>query len=339
MKRLSLIILFLGSILNSLHAQGIPYLRNYPATEYMAHNQNFDVIAADDGTVYVANFEGLLYYDNADWRIIHSPGISRITAVFQDPNGVLWTGGYNYFGYLKIDQRGNLHMHPCNATTPFHGEVQWIWQENGNIFFLASNKEIYAVHNDTYQLAPGKSCPTSNRKNYAIDANIEITQVEDLEDGLQALSTNGDGVIFVDPDGRELFRITEQNGLCSNNVSHMDYNRHGLLWGATDNGIFCIAFPSIYMHFTSYEGLRGEVLSLKQLNGHLYAGTLSGLYRLEKKKCWRQRQTASIALRPTTKPPDSRPTTPCRCLSNRTAASMVAASKASTTIITDKTSH
>ena len=284
MKRLSLIILFLGSILNSLHAQGIPYLRNYPATEYMAHNQNFDVIAADDGTVYVANFEGLLYYDNADWRIIHSPGISRITAVFQDPNGVLWTGGYNYFGYLKIDQRGNLHMHPCNATTPFHGEVQWIWQENGNIFFLASNKEIYAVHNDTYQLAPGKSCPTSNRKNYAIDANIEITQVEDLEDGLQALSTNGDGVIFVDPDGRELFRITEQNGLCSNNVSHMDYNRHGLLWGATDNGIFCIAFPSIYMHFTSYEGLRGEVLSLKQLNGHLYAGTLSGLYRLESKK-------------------------------------------------------
>ena len=291
MKRLSLVILFLWSIVNcqfsivnSLHAQGIPYLRNYPATEYMAHNQNFDVIAADDGTVYVANFEGLLYYDNADWRIIHSPGISRITAVFQDPNGVLWTGGYNYFGYLKIDQRGNLHMHPCNATTPFHGEVQWIWQENGNIFFLASNKEIYAVHNDTYQLAPGKSCPTSNRKNYAIDANIEITQVEDLEDGLQALSTNGDGVIFVDPDGRELFRITEQNGLCSNNVSHMDYNRHGLLWGATDNGIFCIAFPSIYMHFTSYEGLRGEVLSLKQLNGHLYAGTLSGLYRLESKK-------------------------------------------------------
>ena len=302
MKRLSLIILFLWSIINcqlsivnSLHAQGIPYLRNYPATEYQAHNQNFDVIAANDGTLYAANFEGLLYYDNANWRIIHSPGISRITAVFQDSKGVLWTGGYNYFGYLKIDHRGNLYMHPCKTSKPFHGEVQWIFEESGTVYFLASDKKIYAVHNDSYSWAEGKTSPNSKRKAYAVDA--DITQVEDLEDGLQALSTNGDGVIFVDPDGHELFRVTEANGLCSNNVSHMDYNHHGLLWGATDNGLFCIAFPSIYTHFTAYEGLRGEVLSINQMNGYIYAGTLSGLYRLEGKRfipvanvthaCWR----------------------------------------------------
>ena len=302
MKRLFLTILFLWSIvnyqlsiINSLHAQGIPYLRNYPATEYQAHNQNFDIIAANDGTIFAANFEGLLYYDNANWRIIHSPGISRITAVFQDSNGVLWTGGYNYFGYLKIDQSGNLYMHPCKTDKPFHGEVQWIFEESGTVYFLASNKEIYVVSNDSYTRAAGKTSPTSNRKAYAVDA--EITQVEDLDEGLQALSTNGDGVIFVDADGRELFRVTEANGLCSNNVYHMDYNRHGLLWGATDNGLFCIAFPSIYTHLTAYEGLRGEVLSIEQMNGHIYAGTLSGLYRLEGKKfipvakvthaCWR----------------------------------------------------
>ena len=74
-------------------AQGVPYLRNFPATEYKAHNMNSDVIAANDGTVYVANFEGLLYYDNADWRIIYTPGITRITAVFQDSKERLWTGG------------------------------------------------------------------------------------------------------------------------------------------------------------------------------------------------------------------------------------------------------
>ena len=58
----------------SVSAQGIPYLRNYTAEEYNGHNQNFDVIAATDGTLYAANFEGLLYYDNAQWRIIHTPG-------------------------------------------------------------------------------------------------------------------------------------------------------------------------------------------------------------------------------------------------------------------------
>ena len=102
-------------------AQGIPYLRNYTAEEYKGHNQNFDVIAAKDGTLYAANFEGLLYYDNSDWRIIHTPGISRITAVFQDSKGRIWTGGYNYFGYLKIDKDGNLQMSPCTAKHTFQG--------------------------------------------------------------------------------------------------------------------------------------------------------------------------------------------------------------------------
>ena len=265
-------------------AQGIPYLRNYTAEEYKGHNQNFDVIAAKDGTLYAANFEGLLYYDNAQWRIIHTPGISRITAVFQDSKDRIWTGGYNYFGYLKVDGNGNLQMHPCTANQPFQGEVQWIFEQEGTIYFLASDKEVYAVRNDSYVWAAGKKSPSSSRKEYFINGDVEITQVEDLEEnGLQALSTNGNGVIFVDAQGRELLRVTEQNGLCSNNVSHMDYNRHGMLWGATDNGIFCIAFPSVYTHFTSYEGLRGEVLSIEKMDGHIYAGTLSGLYRLEGK--------------------------------------------------------
>ena len=262
-------------------AQGVPYLRNFPATEYKAHNQNNDVIAANDGSVYVANFEGLLYYDNADWRIIYTPGITRITAVFQDSKGTLWTGGYNYFGYLKTDADGNLCMQPCPSKQPFQGEVQWIWEKNGNVYFLVSDKNIYAANDDSYSLAAGMTSPTSNRKKYQVEA--DITQVEDLDQGLQALSTNGDGVIFVDSTGKELFRVTEQNGLCSNNVNHMDYNRHGLLWGATDNGIFCIAFPSIYRHLTDHEGLRGEVLAIEQFGGSVYAGTLSGLFQLQGK--------------------------------------------------------
>ena len=267
----------------SVSAQGIPYLRNYTATEYKGHNQNFDVIAADDGTLYAANFEGLLYYDNAEWRIIHTPGISRITAVFQDSKGRMWTGGYNYFGYLKVDEHGNLQMYPCTAKHAFQGEVQWIFEQEGTIYFLASDKEVYAVRNDSYVWAAGKKSPSSYRKEYFVNGDVNITQVEVLEGGLEALSTNGNGVIFVDAQGRELFRVTEQNGLCSNNVSHMDYNRHGLLWGATDNGLFCIAFPSIYTHFTSYDGLRGEVLAIEKMDGHIYAGTLSGVFRLEGK--------------------------------------------------------
>ena len=39
-----------------LSAQGMPFIRNYKATEYNGHNQNFDIICGDEGLVYVANF-------------------------------------------------------------------------------------------------------------------------------------------------------------------------------------------------------------------------------------------------------------------------------------------
>ena len=54
-------------------AQGLPLIRNYSAAEYGGHNRCFDIEIGDDGTVFVANFEGLLYYDRSRWRMIYTP--------------------------------------------------------------------------------------------------------------------------------------------------------------------------------------------------------------------------------------------------------------------------
>jgi len=121
-------------------AQGIPFIHNFSATDYHAHNQNFDIITGADGTVYVANFEGLLYYDNAQWRIIHTPGVTRITSVFRDSHGTIWTGGYNYIGYIKTDERGRLGLHSIDCQRAFLGEVQWIWEKEGHIYCTSPKK-------------------------------------------------------------------------------------------------------------------------------------------------------------------------------------------------------
>ncbi len=280
MKRLITTILCMLTAI-TLVAQGIPYIRNFPATEYKAHNQNFDIITGADGTVYVANFEGLLYYDNTTWRIIHTPGVTRITAVFRDSKGTIWTGGYNYIGYTKHDEQGKIYLYHLNIDNVFKGEVQWIWEKEGNIFFKASNNNIYSVQNEKIVWAKDAKLPTAGFS-VLID-KAHITQIQELEDGLKAISTNGEGLIIVDKDNKELFRITEDNGLCSNNISHITYNRHGMIWGATDNGIFAIAFPSIYTRMTKNEGLRSEVLAIEKLNNQILVGTLSGLYVMDGK--------------------------------------------------------
>lgn len=291
-----------------LHAQGLPFIQNYPATEYKAHNLNHDIITGSDGTVYVANFEGLLYYNNAEWNIIHTPGVARLTAVFRDQKGTIWTGGYNYIGFVETNERGQLRLHSIDKKDIFEGDVQWIWEKEGHIFFKVSDNKIYTVLDNSIARTSGEKLPTSGFSVFI--EQTHITQIQELEEGLKAVSTNGNGIIIIDKDDRELFRITEDNGLCSNNVNHITYNKHGIIWGATDNGVFAIAFPSIYTHYTQHEGLRGEVLDIKKLGTQLFAATLSGLYVLKGKRfeqiesirhaCWQLEQQDSSLLAATT---------------------------------------
>ena len=194
MRKLLLSILF--TLLTSAGwSQGIPFIRNYSATEYGGHNQNFDIMTGKDATVYVANFEGLLYYDNADWHMLHTPGITRITTLFRDSKGTIWTGGYNYIGYLKVTDNGCPTLHSIDKKESFHGEVQWIWEREGKINFLVSDKGIYTIVNDNVTRATGAQLPQSGPSTFIGEAHVN--QCQELgTSGLKALATDGEGVVF-----------------------------------------------------------------------------------------------------------------------------------------------
>lgn len=278
MKKIWILLIILFVSLGNIVAQGLPFIRNFTAEEYKGHSQNFDIITGEDGSVFVANFEGLLYYDNSDWRIIHTPGITRITAVFRDSKNNIWTGGYNFLGHIVVNEKGELGLNTLDPKS-FKGEITWIWEKNENIYFLSSNNNIYKVTGKSCELQPNEKVPSDGFT--TLGAKSHVNQVQQLEDGLIALATNGEGVIILDEKGNELLSITEENGLCSNNVAHITYNKMGQIWGATDNGVFAIDFPSCYSRFTQYEGIRGEVLSLYKYDNVMYAGTLSGVYKKE----------------------------------------------------------
>ena len=291
LRPLVLTIVFSFSQFPKANAQGIPFLRNYTADDYHAHSRNFDIVTDDDGTVYVANFEGLLYYDNVEWRMIHTPGINRVTVVYCDANGTIWTGGYNYIGRIGRKDNGELYLQQVGKPGLFRGEVQEIWEKDGSLYFVVNNGFVYQVKGDEVTT---KSKISDAPLNTGLDDVVQtegliegkkfvvledITQTEPLENGMKVLVKRGHGLIFTDDTDKELFTIDETNGLCSDNVSWVAYNGHGLLWGATDNGIFSIAIPSVYSRFTPREGLMGEALSMLRWNGQMLIGTPSGVYR------------------------------------------------------------
>ena len=72
---------------------GIPFFRNYSASQYNAHNRNFDVLCDGEGHTFFANFEGLLIYDNVEWKVVHTPDISRVVRLSRSEEGdVLFEG-------------------------------------------------------------------------------------------------------------------------------------------------------------------------------------------------------------------------------------------------------
>ena len=273
-------------------AQGLPFLRNFTAEEYHGNKSNFDVVIGRDGTVYVANFEGLMYYDRAEWRMLYNPGITRITVVYRDVNGVIWAGGYNYFGRVITKDNGELALQQMAKAGLFRGEVLEIWEKNGLLHFLVNDGNMYMVKNDKVVLEKLVD-KNLNKKGLtdvvSVDAvesgNSEdiilrdVTQELELYNGYKVLVRSGRGITVTDAAGHELYTLDEDNGLCNNNVSWIDYDGYGLVWGVTDNGVFAVEIPSVYSRFTSYEGLKGDVTAIEVFMGRKYVGTSTGLFR------------------------------------------------------------
>ena len=227
---------------------GTPFFKNYSSKVYNAHNRNFDILCEKDGYVYVANFEGLLVYDNVKWRILHTPGISRVVSLSKDEKGRIWFSGINVKG--------------C---------VEGIVGDSIQAYYTQSDK--YASK-ETVILAP---------VNQNVDRwnGIEVRKRLKISKNRTILATASAGVIAIDDQDNKVWEINEEKGLCSNSVTTIDYDGKGTVWGATDNGLFRISTTEIYTQFGEAEGLRGQVSSIAEAQGRLFVGTLQGLFWLE----------------------------------------------------------
>ena len=281
MKRIIFLLIILGQAIISFAQKGIPFFINFGVEQYEAHSRNFSILCDSYGRVYVANFEGLLYYDQSTWHIIHTPGISRITVLYQDRQQRIWVGGYNVFGYLDVDSVGNLFLHLLSADTDDNriGEVVEIIEEDEKIKVYTSSGDVFAVLNQSLVKEKTESAEAL-LKDFENDyyQDYKVNQRIPLETGITLLATSGKGVVAINSDGDEVYVLSEESGLCNNNVNHLAVDIDGNVWGATDNGVFCINASSVYSRFTATQGLKGEVLDIYKGAEGFYVGTLQGLF-------------------------------------------------------------
>ena len=275
------------------NAQGIPFIRNFASDEYHANSTNFDIETDGSGNVFVANFEGLLYYDFAEWRIIHTPGITRTTVAFKASDNNIWVGGYNYFGKIVRKPNGEITLTRIGSEKLFKGEVTEIYEEEGELKFIVNNGNIYKVKDDQVSIVKEidkeslrigmldvVDLDALSRGDEDVVKNDTIIKKE-LGNGITVYVMKNSGLLVKDEKRNSTYTITDANGLCSNNITYAAYDGRGHFWGSTNKGLFVVQLPSALTHFTSNEGLNGTVLTIRELNGKIYAGTDDGLYRQE----------------------------------------------------------
>lgn len=264
----------------------IPFLKNYTSKEYNAHNRNYDVACDEYGTVYVANFEGLLYYDGATWRKIHTPGISRVTRLAKGKDGRIWFGGYNTFGYLIPDKQGRLGMKTLvsDLNKGGIGEVDIIKVTNNGLFFHTIAGKYYSVGKDEKV----RLIPKSQTNEMQLTNAVDSIHRQSLPNGNCVSFTHGNGLTFFNAlspfHELEWAPVNESNGLIINAINNVTYDNNRNVWVATDNGLACIEAMSPYGIINNKLGLMGEVNCITEYQGTIYIGTMEGMYRIRNNK-------------------------------------------------------
>jgi diguanylate cyclase (GGDEF)-like protein len=72
------------------------------------HPQNYSVAQDAHGVLYVGNQEGVLEFDGETWRLLRLPNREIVRSLMAGPDGRIYVGGYNSFGYLVRDRAGVL---------------------------------------------------------------------------------------------------------------------------------------------------------------------------------------------------------------------------------------
>ena len=300
------VVLMVQSVSSGVMAQGLPLIQNFMAADYGGYNRNFDIEIGHDGTVFVANFGGLLYYDRVQWHMIHTPDSNRVTVLYRDEQNTIWVGGYRFMARLQKKANGQLFIQMVHEQDEIQGDVMEIYEDRGSLYLFASDNNIYEVRDNKVilkrhvktnlqsRLERAAVSVSALKKGHAHVLLEGVTQTVPLDGGLQVQVRKNNGLAISDDQGRQLYTITQANGLCSDKVACVAYDGHGVLWGATEHGIFAIELASVYTYLLQKDGIMGEIRSIAAFDGKIYIGDTNGIFCVESRQakqvvntiCW-----------------------------------------------------
>ncbi|MDP3352194.1 MAG: hypothetical protein Q8S44_00450, partial [Flavobacteriaceae bacterium] len=148
---------------SSFDAQELPPIKKYTTDDYGGGNQNWMISQAPNKFIYVANNEGLLEYNGANWKMYPSPNNTIIRSVMLVDNRI-YSGCYMEFGYWQKDNYGELKylsLVPYLKVKMIADEHFWnivkykkwiLFQSFNRIYFYNTINNKYTIINSNHQI-------------------------------------------------------------------------------------------------------------------------------------------------------------------------------------------
>jgi len=147
-----LISLFIGFGLSaqnpSTNLQGIPFVKSFGKELYKAGIQNWAIAQDQAGIILIANNDGLLVNNGANWATYYLPNRTLARSIAVGSGNKIYVGGQNEFGYFKSLENGEYIF--TSLSDEFEEEYRdfedvWDIQIVDESVFFRSSSRIYEL--------------------------------------------------------------------------------------------------------------------------------------------------------------------------------------------------
>jgi PAS domain S-box-containing protein len=138
-------------IISAIKETGLPFVQNFSAKEYNAHQQNWAIVQDKRGVMYFGNLPGVLEYDGVLWRVIPIPNKSVVRSLAIDSTGCIYVGAHGELGYLAADSIGEMRYNSLlDRIRPENQKFNNVWKVHATPkgVFFRTNTHVFLWSND-----------------------------------------------------------------------------------------------------------------------------------------------------------------------------------------------
>ena len=274
-----------------------------------------------DNKVYVGANNNYGYLEKNSLGVIEYKSLSTDTTDIGVISKIIFTDSTIFFYGEKtitrhfINNQGNIKRWQSKDFKPFTG----MFTTHENTFFNVYGEGLYRLESDTlFPIVTGFYTENSEilfslpyndtrvlvgtddselytfdgTKYYNYDINDEgyleesiLADGQIISDTLYAFGTLYGGVEIVNKKtGKIVYTVNYQNGLPDDEIYSLGLDNNNGLWVSHEFGVSRVDFDLPLRNFTTYPGLKGNLISSVWHNNELYVATNEGVYYLSKVK-------------------------------------------------------